>query len=150
MNINKILKNQEELQKAFGFPIDDQDIATKVNLLHQYSVGAIKEISEIMDEFSWKPWASDIFLNKGSIISEVADTFLFLMNILLAVDGNAESFEKAVKAKMQKNFARAGIDYRHDSFKCIECKRALDDFYPLETIFSDKITLCPECTVRVA
>lgn len=148
MDIDKIIDKQRTLQIAFGFPIDTDDLRTKANLLYAYSVGAMKEIGETMDEFSWKPWASDVFINREQVISEVADTFLFLANMLATVSCEDKEFSNAVLAKQKKNEARATKTYTHKTNKCVACNRALDDFYTTAPIEEKSISLCPICEAK--
>ena len=145
MDINKWLDRQKALQEAFGFPTVASSNKDKAGLLHMYTVGAIKEISEMMDEFSWKPWAKGSFVNSELVLSEVVDTFFFLLNIVNTIGATEEDMELAMMRKLRKNQIRASSEYDNDYMKCIKCNRALDDFYEPEEVLSQCIVVCKIC-----
>lgn len=145
MNINELLKKQEELQSLFGFPIDSVDEKVKAGLIYSYCVGAIKEISEVMDEFSWKPWALDTFINRKEVVSETVDTLFFLLNIFVTLDVDESELQAAINKKYDKNIRRALSGYTHKTNKCKKCGRAIDDYFDIEDIEINHRVLCEIC-----
>lgn len=95
---------------------------------------AIKEITEALDELSWKPWASAEFFNRKAFLGELADVQLFLHNLLLialedngdelaSVHGLSDEFDKILFDKIHNAIRRQQEGYDGIKDKCPKCKR---------------------------
>lgn len=144
-DLNKLLETQKELQRQFDYPIDDESVSVKADLLKDYSIASLDEIHESMREFSWKNWAKDEFINRDSYISELADEMLFLINRLVVVDCKEEEFIETIYKKIDKNISRLSHGYKQRDRKCEMCGRALDDHFTIEQIQKQDIRLCKIC-----
>lgn len=144
--LSDLIEKQRQLQREFGYPIDEKDIATKASLLKDYSIAALDEIHESMAEFSWKTWASDEFINRDSYISELADEVLFLINRLIVVDCSENEFIETIYKKIDKNVDRLSHSYKQRDRKCDMCRRALDDHFSIQFIEDNNVKLCKLCT----
>lgn len=104
-------------------PAQDAEAYVRNNVL-----AAIKELTEALDEISWKEWASAEFFNREAYLGELADVQLFLDNLkLLAMRGSVEDLSREFddmllkKIENAKRRHREGYDGVKD--KCPECKR---------------------------
>lgn len=88
---------------------------------------AIEILSEAYNEFSWKSWASNKFLNRDALVSEIVDALFFLANCLAALDVSSSELSEKYRGKMNLNTARQKQGYDTSVGKCPICKRALDD-----------------------
>ena len=95
---------------------------------------AIAEVHEaVMDEASaWKPWAvrpdgEGIVISKARYTGELADVYIFLMNLMLAGGVDTNELAAAVEAKQQKNLERWTNGYDAKKTKCRGCGRSFDD-----------------------
>jgi hypothetical protein len=75
----------------------------------------------------WKPWASSKHINRDAFVSELVDTWQFLMNLFQVVDVTPEELGEKLAAKHKVNWQRIAKEYDGVSDKCPECKRAYDD-----------------------
>lgn len=92
----------------------------------------IVEAGEALDETQWKPWAADIpdeavVVGRQRYLSELADVFIFTMNLLLAGNLSMMELAQAVDAKQTKNIQRQLGGYNAKDTKCPGCGRAYDD-----------------------
>jgi hypothetical protein len=72
------------------------------------TTAAVQELAEVREEFSWKPWATDIaFVHRNRVIQEAVDVLHFLGNILTAVGCTDEMLEEVYRRKQQINTERA-------------------------------------------
>lgn len=89
------------------------------------------ELHEALNEVGWKPWATSRHIDIAAFISEMADAWHFMMNLLLATGLTPEElssiFYNAYMHKAKKNEKRQEDGYDGVSTKCPLCKRALDD-----------------------
>lgn len=90
---------------------------------------AIEILSEAYNEFSWKSWAKNQFLNRDALVGEVIDAEFFLANVLVALGVSDEEHTTKYRRKMEINTARQerGYDTSAAGEKCPSCKRGLDD-----------------------
>lgn len=125
-----MLNQQRQLQ--LSMPPLNRDPATlegeeRVQFFKDMKLALDAELQEMMDELSWKPWASAEFFNEEAIKSEIIDAWHFLMNLWLAAGGTDGQFFNMYMKKREKNLARQVEGYDGVSTKCPLCKRALDD-----------------------
>lgn len=92
----------------------------------------VAEVVESVDETHWKPWATrpadqDVIPNRDRYTSELADVFIFFMNLMLAGGVTMSDLAKAVEIKQDKNMARWQNGYDGKSSKCPGCGRDYGD-----------------------
>lgn len=87
------------------------------------------ELSEMLQEIGWKPWATSRHINVEGVKSELVDTFQFFMNLCFSVGLSATELIDRHQNKLKINYQRADAGYDGKSTKCGWCGRALDDEY---------------------
>lgn len=130
---NRLLNRQDDLQ-AFLLArrvteLEPHDLAA---FIRNMSLALNAEVTEVLEETYWKPWAklpSDgvIVPSKTRYTGELADVFIFFMNLMLAGGVTMADLAKAVDAKQTKNLMRWTNGYDAKSTKCMGCKRSFDD-----------------------
>jgi hypothetical protein len=121
------LKETRELQiGSFGTDPAQLDGADRVEYVRWNVLAAHDELSEVLGEISWKPWASASFFNRDEYIGEVVDVLHFAANLLVAAGCTDEELDARYTAKMQKNRDRQAASYT-GTHKCPRCRRAFDD-----------------------
>lgn len=98
-SIKKIYYRQKEFQKLLDNDSETQEYVNK-NLLALTS-----EIGEVADETDWKAWKRNEE-DKEAFREEVADCFLFVLNLVQATDVDLNEFLVEVDEKQQKNLDR--------------------------------------------
>lgn len=100
---------------------------------------AVLELSEMLEETRWKPWANfnegdPVIPDKQAYIKEAVDVGHFLANMLVAGGVTDEEYWGAYREKMQVNRERqlraGGYESRRGVDKCISCGRAFEDVGP--------------------
>jgi len=128
----RALTRQREIQRVHmgGLPsqMDDEVLSA---FIRDMTLALCGEAHEAMDETQWKPWAridptQPIIKNRDRYTGELADVFIFLMNLMLAGDISASEMMRAVDHKQQINIDRQVKGYTGQN-KCPACKRAYDD-----------------------
>lgn len=128
MQFQDALNAQLELQvKSFGADprgLSDEDLLEWI----RWNVLALEdELHEALAETGWKPWAKSKHVARDAFVSELVDAFHFLMNLMLAVDCDADEFLSKYADKRGLNAKRQAEGYDGIAGKCPKCKRALDD-----------------------
>lgn len=108
------------------FPADMTD-EKKMQYLGTQALALTNELHEALDETGWKPWATSNHINRDAYLGELADVFIFLMNMMLVGDITPTDLMGAVKDKQIKNRKRQDDGYDGVTTKCPACKRAYDD-----------------------
>lgn len=101
--------------------------ADKMAYLREQAFALLDEVHEAMAETGWKSWATSNHVNRAAFTSELADVYIFLMNLMLAGDVHMSELFQAVVAKQAKNHKRQDDGYDGVSTKCPGCGRAFDD-----------------------
>ena len=128
--LTTIFERQLELQRsAFGIDPGALPLEQRVAYVDWNLTALGQELAEARDEIAWKNWASDYgtFINTPELLGEMADALHFFVNVLLAVDSTPEELYDAYTRKRAVNARRQAEGYSHDSNKCPECGRALDE-----------------------
>jgi hypothetical protein len=95
----------------------------------------VVELSEMMAETGWKPWATSNHINEAAL-GEWIDAWHFMMNILWMIAGQgvlgdahvlAATVKEHYDKKRQVNLDRQLRGYDGISTKCRECKRDFED-----------------------
>lgn len=129
MTFEEALAAQHELQKT-SFGKDPADLETDEDKLEwiRWNVLALEdELHELLAETGWKPWAKSKHINREAYISELVDSFHFLMNLMLVVDCSVPEFLAKYFEKRGINVKRQADGYDGVTGKCQGCHRALDD-----------------------
>jgi hypothetical protein len=99
------------------------------------ALGLHTELSELMQEIPWKPWASvrgrPDEKHRRKAVVEAVDVLHFMANILTALRVSDEELTAAYRAKMIRNLERQREGYTGQD-KCGECGRAPDEPPPTQ------------------
>src|ERR1044072_7926541 len=79
--------------------------------LRTQALALTAEVHEALGETGWKDWASSNHINREAYKGELADVFIFLMNLMLVADIMPSELMDAVKAKIAKNHQRQDSGY---------------------------------------
>ena len=82
-----MIRQQRELQHRLGnrFTVSPGDRARRVEHIKDMGLAAIVEITEALNEVSWKPWTTgEPVLKKHAVGGELSDAFQFIMNMWFA------------------------------------------------------------------
>lgn len=107
--LEKIFEEQNKLQSHYGFVPAGMSDEEVIDYLRWNALALHAEVSEMTQEFGWKPWAKSQYINRDALVGEGVDVLKFLLNMLLAVGVTpAELFEKftlktAVNYERQRN-----------------------------------------------
>jgi dimeric dUTPase (all-alpha-NTP-PPase superfamily) len=128
MTFEKALEAQLQLQiHSFGANPKTLDDDQKVEWIRWNVLALEDELHELLAETGWKPWATSKHVNRDAFISELVDSFHFMMNLMLVVDCSAEEFLEKYFVKRGINEKRQIDGYDGIAGKCRHCHRALDD-----------------------
>lgn len=133
-----MLHAQRTLQvESFGFdPAEEVDPAKRLEFLRWNVLALIAELTELLDETGWKPWATSQHINELETLGEWVDAWHFMMNVAWATFGQgvlgdadvlSELITAAYKRKHEVNAARQRDGYDGVSTKCPRCKRELSE-----------------------
>jgi dimeric dUTPase (all-alpha-NTP-PPase superfamily) len=88
---------------------------------------AIDELSEFLNEVTWKPWSTQRgTFNRDAAIGELVDCAHFIANLAVSLGCTDGEWESRYQAKQLLNAKRQQDGYDGKN-KCPNCKRALDD-----------------------
>jgi hypothetical protein len=93
------------------------------------TLALIDELSEMLREVAWKPWAKDDYIHEDAYLGELIDAWHFMMNLALVVDPSGQRFVDAYFAKAKVNEERQARGYSVLEMKCPMCGRAMDEPY---------------------
>jgi NTP pyrophosphatase (non-canonical NTP hydrolase) len=99
----------------------------KMAYVREQALALTDELHEALAETGWKSWATSDHINRPAFQGELADVFIFLMNLMLVADITPTELLTVVKGKISKNHKRQDDGYDGVSTKCPQCKRAYDD-----------------------
>jgi dUTPase-like protein len=129
----RLLKQQDDLQ-AFLLTkrVQELDPDELSAFIRTQAFALMAEVVEATDETHWKPWSvrpddEPVVISRERYISELADVYIFFMNLMLAGDVTTIELAQAVKAKQEKNLQRWLTGYNAKATKCPKCKRSYDD-----------------------
>jgi hypothetical protein len=128
----RMLQVQRDIQAQYmGGDPADMDDETRISFLRNMSLSLILEVGEALEETQWKPWARvkpDLpIVDHKKFVGEMADVYIFFMNMMLAGGVSTLDLAKAVTAKQEVNIQRQLDGYNGKDTKCPGCKRAYDD-----------------------
>lgn len=124
-----IYKDQLKFQTRLldGFDPENLTPFKKMEYLREQSLALTDELHEALAETGWKSWATSNHINSEAYRSELADVFIFFMNLMLVDGCTPEELMAIVAKKIAKNHKRQDDGYDGVSTKCPGCKRAYDD-----------------------
>lgn len=145
--MTRMLSRQNEFQTLLGRHPDGMSRNELKEYIRTQAFALMAEVVEATDETQWKPWAADIpdqpIVDKPRYVGELADVFIFFMNMMLAGKVSVTELCQAVDAKQDKNIKRQQDGYNAKDTKCPGCKRAYDDpgvnctLFPCTPVHSD-------------
>ena len=103
--LDKIFLQQKTFQQML-----QNDIYSK-EFLKEMFLGLHCEVSEALQCFNWKGWKKDVKVDTQHLREEFADIFLFMTNIMLALDIDIYDLLNDIEEKQQKNIQRQQSDY---------------------------------------
>lgn len=128
MSFEEALDAQLNLQiNSFGSNPKELNDEQKVEWIRWNVLALEDELHELLAETGWKPWATSKHVNRDAFISELVDSFHFMMNLMLVVDCSAQEFLEKYFIKRGINEKRQADGYDGIAGKCSHCHRALDD-----------------------
>lgn len=95
--------------------------------IREQALALADELHEALAETGWKSWATSDHINREAYLGELADVYIFFMNLMLVADLTAAELAMAVINKQAKNHKRQDDGYDGVTTKCPGCKRAYDD-----------------------
>lgn len=124
---SRLLERQRTIQKVFiGDDPGNLDPERKMAFIMETGTALIHEVVEAMNETGWKPWASSNHINVEAYGEELADVFIFLMNMMLIAGITTRDLALLVDQKQSKNLRRQSAGYTGVDEKCPGCGSALD------------------------
>jgi dimeric dUTPase (all-alpha-NTP-PPase superfamily) len=131
------LEEMRKLQEgSFGFDFEAMaaDKAAHADYLRTMALAAMAELSEMLEEVRWKPWASGdgpVVPDRRAVVKEAVDALHFIGNFLVAVGASTGEVNREYLGKMQVNRERqareGGYQSRAGEDKCPRCRRSFDD-----------------------
>lgn len=132
--LNEIIEAQRVLQLNFGYDFEKMTVAERVAYVKDTYVALIKELGELLDETTWKPWTTgEPDIEQNAAFGEGVDALHFLINLFLVLRPGASTQTIALDLytgyfrKNKINHNRIADGYDGASSKCTGCGRALDD-----------------------
>lgn len=121
--MRQVMAQQLELQRE-SFGVDplmlvDQDRDEYVQAM---ALALVIEVGEVMQEISWKPWATGRWFNREAYLEELIDVLHFWMNLVLVATDKPEVLLTAYMVKHDVNAQRQADGYTGEA-KCPECGR---------------------------
>jgi hypothetical protein len=157
VDIAGLLRAGRNVLAAVVWNFADMAPEARMEYLRTQSLALTDELHEALAETGWKPWATSNHINRDAYAGEMADTFIFLMNMMLVADITPTELLALVKAKQIKNRQRQDDGYDGVTTKCPGCKRAYDDeavkCYPAGTLiggYECRIDYCTEAQGKLA
>ncbi len=97
----------------------------KAAYVREQALALTVEVGEALNEIGWKSWAKPRPTNRPAYVEELADVFIFFMNMMLVEDVRPTELLNAVKDKIAVNIKRQDKGYVIDhTTKCPGCKRS--------------------------
>jgi len=129
----RLLKRQEDLQTfLLGKKPMDLDPKEMSDYIRTQAFALVAEVVEATDETHWKPWSvrpdgEEMIPSHKRFVGELADAYIFLMNLMLVGGVVTAELALAVQAKQDKNLDRWQSGYNAKTTKCRGCGRSFDD-----------------------
>ena len=120
--MRQIMAQQLEMQRS-SFGVDPTALEGKErdDYVTAMALALMVEVGEVMQEVSWKPWATGQWFNREAYLEELIDVLHFWMNLALVATDKPEELLAAYQAKADVNVKRQSDGY--SGVKCKECGR---------------------------
>ncbi len=96
------------IQKKFQESMKQQ---YNINYKRVMTLALVDEVLESLRELPWKPWKKQQQYNKKRYKEELADVYIFLMNLMIASNITIKDLQKEVYKKIVKNKQRQKHNY---------------------------------------
>jgi len=113
-DLGVLLKAQAQLQELMGHDFEAMTTVERMRYLRDQMLALQVEAVEVLNTAPWKPWATypaDATIDDDEYVGELADVFIFLMNLMLVGDVGERRFLDAVRRKITKNQNRHDTAY---------------------------------------
>jgi dimeric dUTPase (all-alpha-NTP-PPase superfamily) len=119
----RIMDRQLELQRdSFGIDPTELSGEERDHYIQSMSTALVVELGEVLQEVSWKPWASGEWFNREAYLVELIDVLHFWMNLVLVATNNPMDVIEVYMRKAQINADRQREGYTGEG-KCQTCGR---------------------------
>ena len=117
------IKSTTELQiKSFG-QVPHELVGDELKAwLAMNVLAATDELHEFLQEVPWKPWATNLEVNRDAAIGELVDALHFIGNLLATLSVSGEELSHRYREKQKRNAARMAEGYTGKD-KCPGCHR---------------------------
>lgn len=133
-DLAEVFERQYQLQvDSYGIDPVTLDGQARIEFVRWNVLALHAELTEALDEMSWKPWATARYFNGELMLKELVDAFHFLVNVaLVAGEGRspkstAAAFLAEYRRKADENAHRQVEGYDGLAGKCPACRRNLSD-----------------------
>lgn len=112
--MQELLNRQKDLQEKLGQPM-----GKGVPSLKENAYALIVEVTEVINEFNWKPWRKvHKKVERAKVVEEMADVLIFYMNMCNDLDITEEELYETVKTKQEKVYDRFRAEVSKNSTNC--------------------------------
>jgi hypothetical protein len=139
-----LMKTRVLQRTSFGTDPARLDGDARDDYIRWNTLAAIKELSEALDETSWKPWVDYEKFNRDEFIGELVDVLHFVANLLVTAGCTDSELSARYNGKMQVNAKRQADGYTDDG-KCSYCHRKWVDLAHIGGKRHSLSTVCAEC-----
>lgn len=120
--MRQVMAQQLELQReSFGVDPLALEGRTRDEYVQAMALALVVEVGEVMQEVSWKPWASGQWFHREAYLEELIDVLHFWMNLVLVATDRPEELLTAYMVKHDVNAQRQASGYTGE--KCEVCGR---------------------------
>lgn len=110
MLFEEALQLQERLQRDLGIKFENMTVEEVIDYIRKYALALTVEVVETLNETEWKPWKpGELKINHLGYRQELADVFIFFMNLMLADGIEADEMMQYVLDKININRHRMGL-----------------------------------------
>lgn len=122
-----MLESQRLVQQEYGHDFVVMTDEERMRYLTTMTTACAVELHEALAETGWKPWASSNHINREEWMGEMADAWLFFMNLMLAGGMTAQDLIERTAKKQDNSYKRIKNGYDGVSTKCPVCRREYDN-----------------------
>jgi len=132
-HLEEMLVAQRALQARIGYDLAALTTRDRVAYAKEMYIALVVELTEALNETSWKSWARGDRFNDDAFFGECIDMWHIMLNMMLVAQPHLAAAElvKLITtrylAKNKINHQRQDAGYDGVSTKCVGCGRALDD-----------------------
>lgn len=114
LTLTELAAEQLSVQRMYGVNFSAMPAADRIAYIKDMAYALIKEVTEVVDETTWKSWATypdGLLINQDAYLRELADCQIFLLNLMLASGITADELVTAALAKIRMNRQRHSRGY---------------------------------------